>query len=270
MWDLLGQARHASIAELLGASDLQIDQGVESGLAVGLYPSIVELIKTIENHLEAGYRRVKIKIQPGQDLELVRAVRQHFGDVQLMVDANGAYTAADVDIFRELDQYDLLMFEQPMAADDLDGLAALQAAVTTPVCLDETADSLERTAEAIRRGAGRIVNLKLQRVGGLGPALAIHDLCYQHGVACWVGAMPELGIGQAHGIHLATLPNCKYPTDVEPSARWFVDDYTIPLVELPARESSRSRRVPAWATTSIPSSSSIPGPPAGVHERSHR
>jgi O-succinylbenzoate synthase len=232
LWDLLGHARHASIAELLGASDLRIDQGVETGLAVGLYSSIVELIRTIEAHLEAGYRRVKIKIEPGKDVELVRAVRQHLGDVPLMVDANGAYTAGDIDIFRELDAYDLLMFEQPMAPDDLDGLAALQQAVSTPVCLDETATSAERTAEAIRRGAGRIVNLKLQRVGGLGPARAIHDLCYRNGVACWVGAMPELGIGQAHGIHLATLPNCKYPSDVEPSARWFVDDYTVPLLEM--------------------------------------
>jgi o-succinylbenzoate synthase len=232
LWDLLGQARHASIAELLGASDLRIDMGVEAGLAVGLYSSIVGLIQAIEGHLEAGYRRVKIKIQPGQDIELVRAVRQHCGDVELMVDANGAYTAADLDVFRELDQYDLLMFEQPMAPDDLEGLAALQAAVATPVCLDETAENPERTAEAIRRGAGRIVNLKIQRVGGLGPAQAIHDLCYQHGVACWVGAMPELGIGQAHAIHLATLPNCKYPADIQPSSRWFVDDYTTPLVEL--------------------------------------
>jgi O-succinylbenzoate synthase len=230
LWDLLGQARHESIAELLDASELRIDMGVESGLAVGLYSSIVGLLKAIEGHLEAGYRRVKIKIEPGQDVELVRAVRQHCGDIELMVDANGAYTSADLDVFRELDQYDLLMFEQPMASGDLDGLAALQAAVATPVCLDETADSLERTAEAIRRGAGRIVNLKIQRVGGIGPARAIHDLCYQHGVDCWVGAMPELGIGQAHAIHLATLPNCKYPADIEPSARWFVDDYTIPLV----------------------------------------
>jgi O-succinylbenzoate synthase len=232
LWDLLGQARHATIAELLGAPDLRIDLGVESGLAVGLYPSIVELIKTIGAHLEAGYRRVKIKIEPGQDLELVRAVRQHFGEIELMVDANAAYTAADLDVFRELDQYDLLMFEQPMAADDLDGLAALQRAVTTPVCLDETAETLAQTEAAIQRGACRIVNLKIQRVGGLGPALAIHNLCHQHGVACWVGSMPELGIGQAHGIHLATLANCKYPSDLEPSSRWFVDDYTIPLVDL--------------------------------------
>jgi o-succinylbenzoate synthase len=231
LWDLLGQARHATIAELLGAPDLRIDLGIESGLAVGLYPSIVELLKTIEAHLEAGYKRVKIKIRPGEDLELVRAVRQHLGDVELMVDANAAYTAADIDLFRELDQYDLLMFEQPMAADDIDGLAALQAAVTTPVCLDETAESLERTALAIERGACRIVNLKVQRVGGHGPALAIHNLCHQHGVACWVGSMPELGIGQAHGIHLATLANCKYPSDIEPSTRWFVDDYTVPMID---------------------------------------
>ena len=234
LWDLVGQTRHATIAELLGASVEQIARGVESGLAVGLYPTIVELLKTIESHLAEGYRRVKIKIAPGHDVELVRAVRQHFGDIELMVDANGAYTINDIDIFRTMDEYDLLMFEQPLAAGDLDGLAALQAAVTTPVCLDETAETLERTAEAIRRGACRIVNLKIQRVGGLGPALALHDLCYEKGVACWVGTMPELGVGQAQGIHLAALANCKYPTDIEPSARWFVDDYVIPLIELSA------------------------------------
>jgi O-succinylbenzoate synthase len=232
LWDLVGQARHATIAEMLGASVEQIGRGVESGLAVGLYPTIVELLKTIENHLAEGYRRVKIKIAPGHDVELVRAFRQHFGDLELMVDANGAYTRDDIAIFRALDDHDLLMFEQPMAADDLDGLAVLQAAVSTPVCLDETAVTPARTAEAIRRGACRIVNIKIQRVGGFGPALALHDLCYEHGVACWVGSMPELGIGQAQGIHLAALANCKYPTDIEPSARWFVDDYVVPLIEL--------------------------------------
>jgi o-succinylbenzoate synthase len=232
MWDLLGQAQHATIAELLGAIDAQINLGVKSGLAVGLYPSIVQLLKTIETHLAEGYQRVKIKIQPGSDVELVQAVRQHFGDIPLMVDANGSYTVADLDVFRALDDFDLLMFEQPMKATDLDGLAELQNSVNTPVCLDESADSLDQTAEAIRRGACRIVNIKIQRVGGLGPARAIHDLCHQHEIACWVGSMPELGIGQAHGIHLATLANCKYPTDVEPSARWFVDDYVSPPLEL--------------------------------------
>jgi O-succinylbenzoate synthase len=234
LWDLLGQARHESIAEMLGATADRIDSGVESGLAVGLYPTIVELLRVIERHLDEGYRRVKIKIEPGRDLELVRAVRQHFGDIPLMVDANAAYTRDDIDLFRRLDGEQLLMFEQPMAADDLDGLAALQKSVATPVCLDETADTLDRTAEAIGRGACRIVNIKLQRVGGFGPALALNDLCQGQGVACWVGTMPELGIGQAHGVHLAALANCKYPTDIEPGARWFVDDYVVPPIELAA------------------------------------
>jgi O-succinylbenzoate synthase len=232
LWDLLGQTHHATIAHLLGGIDEQISLGVQSGLAVGLYPSIVELLKVIETHLAEGYRRVKIKIRPGSDVELVRAVRQHFGEVPLMVDANGAYSAGDIDLLRQLDEYDLLMIEQPMKPEDLDGLTRLQEAVTTPICLDETAETLERTEEAIRRGACRIVNLKIQRVGGLGPARAIHDLCLRNGVACWVGSMPELGLGQAFGIHLASLANCKYPTDVEPSSRWFVDDYVAPPLEL--------------------------------------
>jgi o-succinylbenzoate synthase len=233
-WDLLARARRATIADLLGASLDRIAQGVDSGLAVGLYPTVVELLRTIETHLAEGYRRVKIKIKPGQDVELVRAVRQHFGDIPLMVDANAAYTTADLDVFRALDEYDLLMIEQPMTAADLAGSARLQAAISTPVCLDESADTLDQVADALARGACRIVNIKIQRVGGLGPALAMHDLCLRAGVACWVGTMPELGIGQAQGIHLATLPNCKYPTDVEPSARWFVDDYVVPHLELTA------------------------------------
>lgn len=233
-WDLLGQARHATIAEMLGASSDQLAMRVESGLAVGLYPTVVEMLKAIETHLEEGYRRVKIAIEPGRDVELVRAVRQHFGDVPLMVDAGASYTAEALDVFRALDDFDLLMFVQPMAADDLGGMAALQKAVATPVCLDASASTPERTAEAIRRGAGKIVCIKLQRLGGFGPALAVHDLCHGQGIACWIGTMPELGIGRAQGIHLAALGNCRYPTDIEPSARWFVDDCVVPLLELAA------------------------------------
>jgi O-succinylbenzoate synthase len=230
-WDLLGQARHEAIAEMLGALGSPLDLRIESGLSVGLYPTIVELIKTIDTHLDEGYRRVKIRIEPGRDIELVRAVRQHFGDIPLMVDGAESYEAGQIDLLRELDEFDLLMIEQPIAAEDLDGLATLQKAVATPICLNETASRLDRTAEAIRRRAGRIVNLKLHRVGGFGPALAIHNLCQEKGVACWVGTMPELGVGQAQGLHLAALPNCKYPTDIEPSVRWFVDDYVVPLLE---------------------------------------
>ena len=250
-----GQARHATIAELLGASDLRIDLGVESGLAVGLYPSIVELIKTIETHLEAGYRRVKIKIQPGEDVELVRAVRQHFGDVPLMVDANGSYTVADLDVFRELDQYDLLMFEQPMAAADLDGLAALQQAVDTPVCLDETAESLERTAAAIERGAGRIVNLKIQRVGGLGPRRRSTTSATSMGSPAGSGRCPSSGSARPTASTWRPCPIASTPA-ISSRARDGSSTTTRP-----ARRAGRpgDHRGPdpsrAWATTSIPSRS---------------
>jgi O-succinylbenzoate synthase len=232
LWDLLGQARRATVAQLLGADDAQAVMGVQAGLVMGLYPSVVELLRAVEPHLDEGYKRLKIRIAPGRDVEFVRAVRQHFEDVPLMVDGAGAYSTADLGLFRELDDLDLLMIEQPFAAEDVDGLAALQAAMTTPICLDETAETHDQTAEAVRRGACRIVRLNIQRTGGLGPARAIHDLCFRHGVACWVGSTPELGLGQAFGVHLATLANVRYPADLEPSARWFVDDYVAPAFEL--------------------------------------
>ncbi len=234
LWDLLGQARNATVSQLLGADDSQAAMGVQAGLMMGLYPSVVELLRAVEPHLVEGYRRLKIRIAPGSDVEFARAVRRHFEDVPLMVDGGGAYSTADLDVFRALDDLDLLMIEQPFAVDDVDGLAVLQNVLATPICLDETAETHEQTAEAIRRGACRIVSLKIQRVGGLGPARAIHDLCFQQGVACWVGSTPELGLGQAYGVHLATLANSRYPADLAPSVRWFVDDFVAPVFELSA------------------------------------
>lgn len=232
LWDLLGQEHRVTVAQLLGADETQIGLGVESGLALGLYPSVVDLLGAIESHLAEGYRRVKLRIAPGRDLEFVKAARQHFEDVELMVDAGAQYTSADADLFRELDEMDLLMIEQPFAAGDLVAMADLQKALSTPICLDESADTAERTAEAIRLGSCRIVNLKVQRTGGLSPARALHDLCFQHGVACWVGSTAEFGLGQTFNVHLGTLANCKYPTDLQPSARWFVDDFAVPAFEM--------------------------------------
>jgi O-succinylbenzoate synthase len=230
-WDLLGQARHESLAEMLGATSNRVDSGIESGLTVGLYPTIVDLLRAVEPHLDEGYQRLKIEIRPGRDVDLVRALRQHFGDLPLMVHAGASYTPADADTLRALDEFDLLMIEQPYPADRLDDLAALQAELTTPIGLDATAEDPARLAEAIRRGSGRIVALRIQRLGGLGPARALYELCRQNGLACWVGTTPELGVGHAQAIHLAALANCKYPTDACPSARWFVDDYVVPLIE---------------------------------------
>ncbi|WP_240907259.1 o-succinylbenzoate synthase [Paludisphaera rhizosphaerae] len=232
LWDLLGQEHRVTVAQLLGADETQISMGVESGLALGLYPSVVDLLGAVEAHLAEGYRRVKLRISPGRDLEFVKAVRRHFEDVELMVDCGGEYSPADAELFRELDELDLLMIEQPFATEALAEMADLQKSLTTPICLDESADTPERTAEAIRLGACRIVNLKVQRTGGLGAARAMHDLCFQHGVACWVGSTAEFGLGQTFNVHLGTLANCKYPSDVQPSARWFVDDYAAPPFEM--------------------------------------
>lgn len=233
LWDLLGHARGLSLAELLGVAPESITAGVESGLTVGLYPTVVDLLRAVEPHLAEGYRRLKLKIRPGRDVEFVAAVRQHFGlDFLFSVDGDGTYTQADTETLRALDEFDLLMIEQPMPADDLDSLAALQQVLNTPICLDETAVDPERLAAALELGAGRIVNLKIQHLGGFGPALAVHELCRARGAACMVGSTPELGVGQAQGIHLGTLPNCKFPSDVTPSARWFVDDYIAPLIEM--------------------------------------
>ncbi|AMV39540.1 o-succinylbenzoate synthase [Planctomyces sp. SH-PL62] len=232
LWDLLGQEHHVTVAQLLGADEDQIGMGVESGLVLGLYPSVVELLQAVEAHLAEGYRRVKLRIAPGRDLEFARAVRRHFEDVELVVDAGGAYTPTDAPLFRALDELDLLMIEQPYAGGAVAEMAELQSVLTTPICLDETAESFESTAEAVRLGAGRIVNLKIQRLGGLGPARAIHDHCFQRGIACWVGSTAEFGLGQSYGVHLGTLANCKYPTDLQPSARWFVDDYVAPPFEM--------------------------------------
>ncbi len=168
-----------------------------------------------------------------------------------MVAADAAYSAVDIDLFRALDDLDLLMIEQPLASNDLDGLTMLQAAIATPVCLDETAESVGAVHEAIERGGCRIVNLKIQRLGGLGPALAVHDDCMRQGVACWVGTMPELGVGRAQGIHLAALPNCRYPTDIEPSR---------PLVR------RRLRRALAGALLAGPSERAD-APGAGLRDR---
>ena len=227
-WDLHAQAAGKSLSAFLGSSRTTI----ESGLAVGIYPSINELLAAIENYLMEGYKRVKIKVQPGWDVEPLRAVRRAFGTIPLMVDANCAYTQNDLNHLKKLDEFELIMIEQPLPKDDLEGHAALQKAIQTPVCLDESAKDIATVQRAIELGSCRIVNIKIQRVGGLQNAKKVHDLCAQHGIPVWGGTMPELGIGGAQTVHLATLGNFLFPTDVESSKRWFVDDIIEPLIEV--------------------------------------
>ncbi len=228
LWDLAAQAAGQPLHRFLGGTRSE----VESGLAVGLYDNLADMVRAVERYLSAGYKRVKLKIEPGRDIAVVRAARDAFGAIPLFVDANGAYSPDDLHIFRQLEEFDLMMFEQPYAGDNLQGLAELQAAVTTPVCLDESLENPETLLRAIELGSFRIANFKIQRVGGLAKALEMDRICRRHGIPAWVGTMPELGIGQAQGAALASLANFCYPTDVEASARWFQDDVIEPWIDV--------------------------------------
>lgn len=234
LWDLAAQRAGIPLSLLLGGSKGAVD----SGLAVGLYEQTSEMLQCIERHLADGYKRVKIKIEPGRDVELVRAVRKAFGGIPLFVDANGAYSLEDIEIFRRLDKYGLMMFEQPFPGPDLEALAQLQAEVHTPICLDESLESADDLRRAIALGSLRIANFKIQRVGGFHHALEMLAICHEHNLPAWVGTMPELGIGQAQGVALASLDGFVYPTDVEASLRWFRDDIITPLVTVHGGEIS--------------------------------
>ena len=226
-WDLEGQRSGIPLYRLLGGESGE----AECGLAVGIFDSIGEMLHEVESHLSEGYTRLKIKIQHGWDIEPLRAVRKAFGEIPLMVDANCAYTREDLQYLQRLDEFHLMMVEQPLPKEDLEGHARLQAACATPVCLDESATDVATVERAIAMKSCRIVNIKIQRVGGLQAARAIHDLCRARGVPVWGGTMPELGIGSAQTVHLSTLPNFLFPTDVQSSLRWFVDDCIEPLLE---------------------------------------
>jgi O-succinylbenzoate synthase len=227
-WDIEAQRRGQPLARLLGGSRTRVD----SGLAVGIASTIPELIAMIEHRLADGYKRLKIKVQPGWDLDPLREVRRQFGDIPLMVDANCAYSREHFEHLRRFDEFGMIMIEQPLAKGDLEGHALLQDMIETPVCLDEGAEDPTAVQLAIDIGACRIINIKIQRVGGLRNAVRIHDMCAAAGIPVWAGTMPELGIGGAQTVHLATLPNFRYPTDVQASRRWFVDDVIVPLLEV--------------------------------------
>jgi O-succinylbenzoate synthase len=227
-WDLTAQRQRKPLHDLLGGARSE----VESGLAVGLYEDVSDMLQTVERYLAGGYRRVKLKIEPGRDVELVRAARRAFGDIPLFVDANGAYSLKDLDVFRALDDFDLMMFEQPFPGPALEDLATLQRSVRTPVCLDESLETPALLERAIELGSVRIANFKIQRVGGFHKALQMVQICRKHSIPAWVGTMPELGIGQAQGAALSALNDFVYPTDVEASSRWFKDDIIAPLIEV--------------------------------------
>jgi O-succinylbenzoate synthase len=223
-WGLEAVGRRISLRELLGG----VRDAVPVGVSVGLQGTDEELLRQVEARLGAGYRKIKLKIKPGRDVEMVRKVRDRFPGVPLMADANSSYTLGDASRLVELDELDLMMIEQPLAYDDFREHAILQSRLRTPICLDESIVSPGDARLALELKAGRIINIKPGRVGGFGSSKEIHDLCAARGVPVWCGGMLETGVGRAYNLALASLPNFTLPGDISESRRYWDEDVVLP------------------------------------------
>ncbi len=230
-WDLEAKRANAPLWKHLGGVQTEIPCGV----SIGIQESPEVLIKKIEKELAAGYQRIKIKIKPGWDLNIVEKVRQRFSDIRLMGDANSAYTLADVSLFKALDDFNLMMIEQPLAHTDMFDHAELQRQIKTPICLDESVHSTEDADHAIQLGSCRIINIKLGRVGGHAEAKRVENVCREKRIPVWCGGMLEAGIRRAHNIAMATLAGFTLPGDVSSSARYWEEDIVDPPVAVTAR-----------------------------------
>jgi len=223
-WDLEAKAAGRSLASLVGG----VRDSVPVGVSIGLQQTDEELHRKVADYLEEGYQRIKVKIKPGRDVEMLKGLRDRYPEVPLMADANSAYSLEDLPHLRELDGLGLTMIEQPLAHDDYLDHARLQSEMETPICLDESIRSVRDVALAIEIGACRIINIKPGRVGGLSSAKAIHDLCVEHEMPVWCGGMLESGVGRAHNVALASLPGFTLPGDISASRRYWVEDIVAP------------------------------------------
>jgi len=230
-WDLEAKRAGVPLWKYLGGVQTEIPCGV----SIGIQESPEQLIEKIEKELSAGYQRIKIKIKPGWDIDIVRRVRERFPDIKLMGDANSAYTLADVELFKALDEFKLMMIEQPLAYDDIFDHAELQKQIKTPVCLDESVKTAEDALHAIDLGACRIINVKLGRVGGHTQAKQVEAIARERNIPIWCGGMLESGIGRAHNIAMATLAGFTFPGDVSASARYWAEDIIEPPVTVTSR-----------------------------------
>ncbi len=224
-WELKARKQEISLSRLLGGTRDKI----ATGISIGIQSDPEVLAKKAKGYLAQGYRKIKIKIMPGKDLEFVRATREALGeDAPLMVDANNAYSLADAALFTALDEFDLLMIEQPLAWDDIIRHATLQKRIRTPICLDESITHVDKAGDMIALGSGKIVNIKPGRVAGFTASIQIHDLCARNKVPVWCGGMLESGIGRSHNVALASLPNFLFPGDLSPSSRYWEQDIVTP------------------------------------------
>jgi O-succinylbenzoate synthase len=243
LWDLEARLRGEPLWKTIGGgARLEIPCGV----SIGIQNSVPELLAQIEAELAAGYQRIKMKIKPGWDVDVVREVRARFPSIKLMVDANSAYTLAGADHLKRLDEFYLMMIEQPLAHDEIIDHAALQAMLDTPICLDECIRSAHQAEQAIRLGACRIINIKLGRVGGFTEAKRVHDAAQKAHVPVWCGGMLESGVGRAHNIALSTLPNFVLPGDVSASKRYWARDIIEPPVEVTSRGTIETPQEPGF------------------------
>jgi len=232
VWDLEARRYGVPLAEhISGGSRNEIPCGV----SIGIQDSVPQLLTEIETDVNAGYQRIKMKIKPGWDVDVIREVRKAFPKIRLMADANSAYTLDDAPRLKCLDEFNLMMIEQPLAHDEIIDHVELQAQLQTPICLDECIRSAHQAEQAIRMQACRIINIKLGRVGGFREAKRVHDVAQRHGIPVWCGGMLESGIGRAHNVALATLPNFVLPGDVSASKRYWARDIVAPAVEVSPR-----------------------------------
>ena len=225
MWGLAAQIQKLPLAKLIGGTR----EKIATGISLGIQKDPEVLVKKAAAALAEGYRKIKLKIQPGADIQYVRAVYAALGsDAHLMADANNAYTLMDINHLKKLDEFGLIMIEQPLAWDDVIRHAQLQKEMRTPICLDESITCLERAEDMVAMKSGRIINIKPGRVGGFSESIAIHNYCQENDIPVWCGGMLESGIGRAYNVALASLPNFVLPGDVSPSARYWAEDIVTP------------------------------------------
>ncbi|WLV25462.1 o-succinylbenzoate synthase [Aciduricibacillus chroicocephali] len=226
IWDLYAKQTETPLYQLLGGNRTKI----AAGISLGIEPDVKDLLKKIEQKVIAGCPRVKVKIKKGWDMDILREIRRHFPTLPLMADANSAYCIRDLDYLRQLDEFDLMMIEQPFEDGDFADHAQLQRAIKTPVCLDESIHSLQDVRTALELGSCKVINIKIGRVGGLAEAKKIHDYCFARNIPVWCGGMLEAGIGRAHNIALASLPGFTLPGDIGGSAHYWKKDIIHPEV----------------------------------------
>ena len=230
VWDLEAQVKRVPLAKLLGGTR----DTIACGVSIGMQPTLEQQLAKVETEVAAGYQRIKLKCQPGYDSKMFAAVRERWPDILLSCDANSAYQLSDADHIASWDEFKLLMIEQPLWYDDFYFHAELQKKIETAICLDECIRNRRDAQAALELGSGRILNIKVGRVGGFSEAIAVHDVAQQHGVPVWCGGMLESGIGRAHNIALSSLPNFSLPGDVSASKRYWSEDIIEPEVTVRA------------------------------------